>query len=117
MTRIIGIGIAVVVLGGGPAAAHEQSLHKGRPTEGEVVSLSKDGLVMQAAKGRVSVTLSDSTTVERGDDVVARDAIHTGDHVSVFGTTLATGEVVAREILIVDSHGGRSHNASGHHDE
>jgi len=117
MTRFIGTGIAVVLLAASLSGAHQQSLHKGRPTEGEVVSVSKDGLVMQTPKGRVSVTLSDSTTVERGDEVVARDAIHTGDHVSVFGTTLATGEVVAREILIIDSHGGSGHNTSGHHDE
>ena len=109
MTRIIGIGIAVVVLAGGLAAAHEQSFHKGHPREGEVVSVSNDGLVMQTAKGNVSVTLSHSTTVERGDERVARDAIHTGDHVSVFGTTLASGELVAREIVI-----GGAHHHDGH---
>ena len=116
MTRIIGIGIAVVLLAGGLSAAHEQSLHKGHGTEGEVVSVSKDGLVMQTAKGKVSVTHSDSTTVERGDEKVARDAIHTGDHVSAFGTTLATGELVAREIVIGGSHGHEGHTG-GHPDE
>jgi len=116
MMRIIGTGIAAVLLAGSFAAAHEQSLHKGHSTEGEVVSVSKDGLVMQTAKGNVSVTLSDSTTVERGDEKSARDAIHKGDHVSVFGTTLATGEVVAREIVIGGSHGHEGH-AGGHHDE
>ena len=99
----------MLLLAGGLSAAHEQSLHKGRSTEGEVVSVSKDGLMMQTAKGRVSVTLSESTTVERGDEQVARDAIHTGDHVSVFGTTLATGELVAREIVI-----GGVHHHDGH---
>jgi len=116
MTRIIGKGIAFVLLAGSLAAAHEQSLHKGRATEGEVVSVSKDGLVMQTAKGNVSVTLSDSTTVERGDEKVLRDAIHAGDHVSVFGTTLATGELVAREIVIGGAHDHGSHT-DGHHDE
>ena len=116
MARIIGRGIAVVLLVGGLAAAHEQSLHKGHPTEGEVVSVSKDDLVMQTAKGNVSVTLSDSTTVERGDAKVARDAIHTGDHVSVFGTTLATGEFVAREIVIGGAHDHHGHTGA-HPDE
>ena len=51
MTRFIGTGIAVVLLAASLSGAHQQSLHKGRPTEGEVVSVSKDGLVMQAAKG------------------------------------------------------------------
>jgi len=116
MTRVIGTGIAVVLLAGGLSAAHEQSLHKGRPTAGEVVSVSKEGLVMQTAKGQVSVTLSDSTTVERGDEKVLRDAIHAGDHVSVFGTTLATGELVAREIVIGGAH-DHDGDPGGHPDE
>jgi hypothetical protein len=116
MTRIIGRGIALVLLAAGLAAAHEQSLHKAQPTDGEVVSVSKDRLVVETAKGNVSVTLSDSTTVERGEEQVARDAIHTGDHVSVFGTTLATGELVAREIVMGSSHDHEGHNG-GHPDE
>src|SRR5207244_9566545 len=112
MARIIGTGIAVVLLAAGVSAAHEQSLHKGRPTEGEVVSVSEDGLVMQTGKGKVSLTFSNSTTVERGDEKVLRDAIHAGDHISVFGTTLATGEVVAREIVIGGSHGHESHTGA-----
>ena len=116
MTRVIGTGIAVVLLAGVLAAGHVQSLHKGHPTEGQVLSVSKDGLVIETAKGNVFVTLSDSTTVERGDDKVAWDAIHTGDHVSVFGTTLATGELVAREIVIGDPHGHDGHTG-GHPDE
>ena len=116
MTRIIGTGIAVVLLAGGLAAAHEQSLHKGHPTEGQVLSVSKDGLVMETAKGNASVTRSDSTMVERSDEKVGWDAIHTGDHVSVFGTTLATGELVAREVVIGGSHGHDGHTG-GHPDE
>ena len=103
MRRMIRTAI-VVFLACGLAAAHEKSLHKGRAAEGEVVSASKDGFVMQTAKGKVRVTLSDSTTVERGDEKVLRDAIHAGDHVNVFGTTLATGELAAREIVIGGAH-------------
>ena len=116
MTRIFRTGIAVMLLAGGLAAAHEKSLHKGHPTEGEVMSVSKDGLVVETTKGKVSVTLSDSTVFERGDDKVTRDVVHTGDHVSVFGTTLATGELVAREVMIGDSHGHEGHTG-GHHAE
>lgn len=111
MTRIIGAGIALT-LAVGLSAAHEQSLHKGHPTEGEVVSVSKEGLTIQTARGNVSVTLPDSSTVERGDEKIARDAIRTGDHVSVFGTTLATGELVAREIVIGGAHDHDSHPGS-----
>jgi ribosomal protein S1 len=114
MTRTI--VIATMLIACGLAAAHEQRFHKGRATEGEVVSVSKDGLVMQTAKGKVSVTLSDSTTIERGDEKLARDAIHEGDHVSVFGTTLASGELVARDVLLSGAHGHEGHS-EGHHDE
>jgi ribosomal protein S1 len=116
MTRIIGSGIAAVLLAAGLAAAHEQSLHKGRSMEGEVVSVSEDGIVMQTAKGHVSVTLSESTTVERGDEKLARDAVHTGDHVTVFGTTLATGELVASEVVIGGAHDHDRHTG-GHRDK
>jgi len=112
MRRMIRTAI-VVFLACGLAAAHEKSLHKGRAAEGEVVSASKDGFVMQTAKGKVRVTLSDSTTVERGDEKIGRDAIHVGDHVSVFGTTLETGEIVAREVLFGGA-GGREGPAGSH---
>ena len=108
--------IMMVLLAGGLAAAHDKSMHKGHPTEGEVISVSKNGLVVQTTKGKMSVTLSDSTVFERGDDKVARDVVHTGDHVSVLGTTLATGELVAREVMIGDSHGHDGHTG-GHHTE
>src|SRR5437899_2371335 len=100
MTHRIGTVIAALLLAAGFAAAHEQRFHKGHPTEGEVVSVSKDGLVMHTQKGSVTVALSESTMVERGNAKIGRDAIRVGDHVSVFGTTLPTGEVVAREIVV-----------------
>ena len=115
MTRMMATAFSVL-LGAGLAVAHEQSLHKGRATEGEVASVSKDGLVMQTPKGKISVTLSDTTTVERGDEKVGQDAIHPGDHVTVFGTTLATGELVAREVLLGGAHVHEKHDG-GHHDE
>ena len=115
MTRMKAMVIAVVLLAGGSAAAHEQRFHKGRATEGDVVSVSKDGLVMRTEKGSVTVTFQDSTRVERGDEKVDRDMIHEGAHVSVLGTTLASGELVAREVLIKAPHGHEGH--VGGHDE
>ena len=89
------------------ALAHEQSLHRGHPTEGRVASVSDQGLVVETEKGNLSVTLQDTTRIERGDTPVARTEIRPGDHVSVFGTKLETGELVAKEIIVDGAeHGG-----------
>ena len=115
MAGTIRTTIALLALSAAIAVAREQRLHKGHATEGEVVSVSKDSLVMQTQKGTVSVTLSDATTVERGDGKVARDAIKKGARVSVFGTTLASGEVVAREVLIHAGHHQEGHPGGDQH--
>lgn len=115
MHRAIVGGLVGLSLIASVAAAHEQSLHKGRPTEGEVVSVSEERLVLKTSKGTVPVTLSETTHVERGTGEATRKDIRQGDHVSVFGTTLASGEIVAREIVIHpaggagEHHGGRVH--------
>lgn len=88
--------------------AHEQHLHKGHATEGEVVSVSPDGFKMRTAKGIVFVSVVDSTAIERGDERIGREAIKAGVRVSVIGTTLASGEIVARGVLL-EVHQGHQH--------
>ena len=92
--------IAAVLMAGGVAVAHEQSLHRGHPTEGRVASVSENSLVLETERGNVSVTLMDTTKMERGEKPTTRKEIQTGDRVSVFGTKLETGELVAREIVV-----------------
>lgn len=58
------------------------------------------------------VTLPDEVKVERGDEAVSRSELKTGQHVSVFGTTLASGELMAREVII---HGAERDHGEGHH--
>lgn len=92
--------LVAVLMAGGGTTAHEQSLHKGHPTEGRVASVSENGFVLDTDKGNVSVTLTDTTTMARGEKPITRKDIRPGDHVSVLGTKLATGELVAHEIVV-----------------
>ena len=113
MREAIISGFLGVLFMAGLAAAHEQSLHKGHPTEGEVVSVSGERLKLKTSKGTVLVTVSETTRFERGAGEATRKDFHQGDHVSVFGTTLASGELVAREIIIHPEGGGGEHQPDG----
>lgn len=88
------------------ASAHDASLHKGKATTGEVVSVSDNKMEMKTATGPVTITLNDKTKYEHGSNTATKSHLQKGQHVSVFGTKLQTGELVAREIVIAapDSH-------------
>ncbi|HEV8718005.1 MAG TPA: DUF5666 domain-containing protein [Candidatus Binatia bacterium] len=82
------------------AQAHDVSLHKGKPTRGTVTSKTENGLELQTAKGKLTVTFQPNTNFERGDEKATREVIQVGDQVTVFGTKLPSGELVAREVLL-----------------
>jgi hypothetical protein len=90
------------------ASAHDISLHKGSATQGEIVSVEGEKMVVKTATGPVTVSFSGKTKYEHGNQTVTKSHLKAGDKVAVFGTKLASGEVVAREILInppaADSH-------------
>jgi len=88
------------LLGAAPAYAHDASLHKGKPTVGKVASLSENGVSLETARGTTLVTFQDKTKFERGDAQAAAKEIQTGDQLTVFGTKLPSGELVAREVLL-----------------
>ena len=92
--------LAGVLATAGTLLAHDKSLHKGRPTDGEVVTVVANRLDLKTAQGIKKVTLTEKTTFERGDKAAARADLKKGDKVTVFGTTLATGEIVANEVLL-----------------
>ncbi len=92
-------------------AAHEKSLHKGKPVEGEVTAVAADRLTLATGSATLVVLLDDKTTFERADRPAARADVKPGDRLSVFGTRLATGELVAREVLIG---GAPDEGVSGH---
>ena len=89
--------------------AHDPSQHKGKATQGEVVSVARDRLELKTAAGMKTVIFNDKTKVERGNQTITTADLKKGDQVLVYGTTLATGELVSREILIgkADPHAAR----------
>jgi hypothetical protein len=101
MYRSVLIAVMLTVLGGfSLVEAHDARLHKGKPTKGEVVSLVEQDLKLKTTTGMITVTVSDKTKFERGDQTVTRDDLKPGQQVGVFGTKLPSGELVAREILL-----------------
>src|SRR5262245_52865725 len=99
--------LAIALLAPSLANAHDPSLHKGKATAGEIVSVSGDKIELKTAAGPVTVSLNDKTKYEHGNQAVDKSHLQKGERVSVFGTKLATGELVAREVVIgaaPDSH-------------
>ncbi|MEK7406178.1 MAG: DUF5666 domain-containing protein [Acidobacteriota bacterium] len=96
------------------ARAHDPKKHKGNKTDGEIVSVAEDRLVLKTKKGSATVLLSENPKIERGDLEVSRAALRRGDRVTVIGTTLASGEIVAREILVAAPRRDQPPQHSGH---
>ena len=106
MQRYLFSTILAIALLAPSLGAHDASLHKGKATVGEVVSVAPGKMELKTATGPVKVTLNDKTKYEHGNQTVDMSHVQKGQKVSVFGTKLGTGELVAREILIgaADSH-------------
>jgi len=99
------------------APAHDPSKHKGKGTKGEIVSMTGDRIELKTSAGAQAVTINDKTKFERGNDQVTKADLKKGDQVTVFGTKLATGELVARQILLAspEQPDGREHKADNKH--
>jgi hypothetical protein len=87
-------------LGASSAYAHDASLHKGKPTVGQVESLLNNGVNLKTMNGTTPVTFQEKTKFERGDAQASPKEIQKGDQLTVFGTKLPSGELVAREVLL-----------------
>ena len=99
------------------ARAHDPNKHKGKGTKGEIVSVAEDRIELKTSTGAQTVTITDKTKFERGSDQVTKADLKKGDHVTVFGTKLATGELVAREILLAspEHHDAHEHKEDNKH--
>ena len=101
MQRPLRFSILVyALLVGSLASAHDAKLHKGKPADGEIVSIGPGKMELKTTTGPLMVTLSPKTKYEHGSKSVTRSHLQKGAHVSVFGTKLPTGELVASEVLI-----------------
>ncbi len=107
---VLGILLTLASIG----AAHEQSLHKGKPVEGEVTTVAGDTLTLETGATTLAVVLDDKTKFERGDQPAERSDVKRGVHLTIFGTRLATGELVAREVLIAGNHSEGMSEHTGH---
>ena len=95
------------------ARAHDPSKHKGKGVQGEIVSIEKDRIELKTSSGTKMVKLNDKTKFEHGNQKMAREDLKKGDQVKVIGTTLASGEIVAREVLMTAPHDHSTHKESG----
>lgn len=96
MTIVMTLGLATVC----GLYAHDASLHKGKATTGEVLSVAADRIEVKTATGTVKVSFTEKTKFEHGKSVVDKTHLEAGDTISVFGTKLPSGELVAKEILL-----------------
>lgn len=94
------------------AVAHDKSLHKGKPTEGTIAAVSGDQIDLKTKAGNVKVALTSKTKIEHGKETVDRTHLKAGERISVFGTKLPSGELVAREVLIGAPTSGAGHGTS-----
>jgi hypothetical protein len=100
MNRKLSIALLfAVLLAPSLARAHDPSKHKGKGTKGEIVSIAGDRIELKTPSGAQTVTIDDKTKFEKGREPAAKADLKKGDQVTVFGTKLATGELVAREVL------------------
>ena len=100
MVRKLYLMMAAALLAGTSLLAHDAKLHKGKATDGEIVSISGSAAILKTAAGNVNVTLNKDTKYEMGNAAVDVSHFKKGDKVSVIGTKLASGELVAKEVLM-----------------
>lgn len=95
LTLFLAIGILAST-----AIAHDASKHKGKATVGEIVSLGDDRFELKTATGTVPVKFSSKTKFEHGNAAVDKTHLQKGGKVTVIGTKLANGDLVAKEVLL-----------------
>lgn len=98
--------VAAAVLLAAAGWAHDPKLHKGPVTSGVVAAVSADSFDLKTKTATIKVTYTAKTKFEHGNAAVDKSHIKKGESVSVIGTKLPTGELVAKEVLlgVGDSH-------------
>ncbi len=104
----LSMSLFIVTLASAPAWAHDENLHHGTPTTGEVTMVSGDHITLKTTDGDVAVTVAESTRIEQHGTVVDRTALQPGAHVAVLGTKLPTGELVAKEVHVEENAGNHA---------
>ena len=97
------------------ARAHDPSKHKGKGTKGEIVSIANDRIELKTSAGVKTVTITDKTTFGRGSEKISKADLKKGEQVTVFGTKLATGELVAQEVMLASPESHEGHKEKSDH--
>lgn len=79
--------------------AHGPEKHKGKATTGTVASISGKNLSLKTKAGSKTVSVTDKTKILDGETSMELSQLKAGDALTVHGTTLASGEIVAEEII------------------
>lgn len=96
---LLSLSFLSVVLGTFTAHAHDVKYHKGKPVHGTVTTVKPDGFDLETADGTLHVVLDKDATIEKDKSSASKEDIKRGMHVSVFGTKLESGELVARAVV------------------
>lgn len=102
--RFLLFSLAAVLLVASGALAHGEEYHE-KGLEGSVVALAGDVLTVRTASGPVAVTLTEETSIVSGDKRRGREALQPGSRVTVHGSKLPGGGMVAREVILQDGAG------------
>lgn len=94
-TLLLVLASSVLVL-----SAHEAEKHSGKPTKGEIAAVAAESFQMKTALGTVKVSFNEETKFEHGDQVVDKSHLVKGEKLTVFGTKLPSGEIVAKEVVL-----------------
>lgn len=94
------------------AFAHDAKFHKEKPVEGTLASLDGDSLRLTTEKGNQQVTLTTETKIEleKAETKAFKKDLQNGQYLTVFGTKLETGELVAHEVVIHANGSKHSHD-------
>jgi len=93
---------------------HDPKKHHGKPITGTVEKLTERGMQLRTEKGTRTIVFTDKTVFENGDHPITRADIKPNQQVLVFGTTLPTDEVFAKEVLLSPSEAQTKETAHRH---
>ena len=96
------IVVGAVALSSSVSFAHDPSKHKGKPLVGEIVESSASSFTLKTPSESVKVTINDKTRIEAVNREGTFADLKSGDVAHVFGTRLANGDMVAREVVLSD---------------
>ena len=105
MIAVLGVA-TVLVLCGHDVRAHDETMHKQKPTEGRIASVQGETLTLTTEKGPVSVTMTPETRVESDSENVGREALKSGEQVAIYGTVVPGQGLVAKEVVLEGSRDG-----------